>query len=127
MTVCIQLTYLKQLNILVNCSHILIFLKPLACYTISPDTHQWYRINTHVRLWTATILQFVMTTYSTPYSYHQLSQMKQMALKHLPDLSTTNSQLSIDQLTNGQPITNSHNNSENNKLLPDSQSNTILP
>ena len=31
----------------VNCSQILIFLNVLACYTIHPDTHQWYRINTH--------------------------------------------------------------------------------
>ena len=37
----------EQSNIPVNCSHIFIFLKPLACYTIHPDTHQWYRINTH--------------------------------------------------------------------------------
>ena len=32
---------------MVSCSHILIFLKPLACYTVNPDTYQWYRINTH--------------------------------------------------------------------------------
>ena len=35
----------EQSAIPVNCSHILIFLKHLACYTINPDTHQWYRIN----------------------------------------------------------------------------------
>ena len=32
---------------LVNCSHILIFLKHLACYTVNQDTHQWFRINSH--------------------------------------------------------------------------------
>ena len=37
----------EQSNILVNCSHILIFLKPLACYTVNPDMHKWYRINNH--------------------------------------------------------------------------------
>ena len=41
-------------------------------------------------------------------------------------LSTTDDQLSIDQLTNGQPITNSHNNNKNNTLFLDSQSKTIL-
>ena len=30
-----------------NCSYILIFLKHLACYTINPYTHQWYRIDSH--------------------------------------------------------------------------------
>ena len=29
----------------VNCSHILVFLKQSACYTVDPDTCQWYRIN----------------------------------------------------------------------------------
>ena len=28
------------------CSYILVFLKQSTCYTITPDTHQWYRINT---------------------------------------------------------------------------------
>ena len=32
-------------NKLVNCSHILVFLKQSACYTVNQDTHQWYRIN----------------------------------------------------------------------------------
>ena len=31
----------------VNCSHILVFLKQSACYTVTPYTHQWYRINTN--------------------------------------------------------------------------------
>ena len=31
----------------VNCSYILVFLKQSACYTVTPDTHQWYRINTN--------------------------------------------------------------------------------
>ena len=29
----------------VSCSHILVFLKQSTCYTVDPDTHQWYRIN----------------------------------------------------------------------------------
>ena len=29
----------------VNCSYIRVFLKQSACYTVTPDTHQWYRIN----------------------------------------------------------------------------------
>ena len=46
-------------------------------------------------------------------------------------LSTSDSQTNIDQLSNGQPITNSHNNyecnsSSNNILLPDNQCNIIL-
>ena len=31
-------------NKIVNCSYILVFLKS-TCYTFTPDTHQWYRIN----------------------------------------------------------------------------------
>ena len=31
----------------VNCSHILVFLKQSACYTVNLNTHQWYRINTN--------------------------------------------------------------------------------
>ena len=36
----------KHSNKIVNCSYILVFLKQSTCYTITPDTHQWYRINT---------------------------------------------------------------------------------
>ena len=31
----------------VKCSHILVFFKQSTCYTVTPDTHQWYRINTN--------------------------------------------------------------------------------
>ena len=31
----------------VNCSYILVFLKQSVCYAITPDTHQWYRMNTN--------------------------------------------------------------------------------
>ena len=37
----------EESNILVNFSHILIFLKPSACYMVNPNMHQWYRINSH--------------------------------------------------------------------------------
>ena len=37
----------EQSTIPFNCSHISIFLKHLACYTVNLDTHQWYRINSH--------------------------------------------------------------------------------
>ena len=30
-----------------NCSYILVFLKQSTCYTVTPDTHQWYRTNTN--------------------------------------------------------------------------------
>ena len=32
---------------IVNCSCILVFLKQSTCYAITPDTHQWNRINTN--------------------------------------------------------------------------------
>ena len=32
-------------NKIFNCSYILVFLKQSTCYTRTPDTHQWYRIN----------------------------------------------------------------------------------
>ena len=31
----------------VKFSNILVFLKQSTCYTVTPDTHQWYRINTN--------------------------------------------------------------------------------
>ena len=34
-------------NKIVNCSYILVFLKQSTCYAITPDTHQWYRINSN--------------------------------------------------------------------------------
>ena len=41
-----QQTYLyENSNKIVNFSYILIFLKQSTCYGITPDTHQWYRIN----------------------------------------------------------------------------------
>ena len=44
----LQKTYIfEQSTIPVNSSHILIFLKHLAHYTVNPDTHQWYRVNSH--------------------------------------------------------------------------------
>ena len=36
----------KYSNKTVNCSYIPVFLKQSACYAITPDTHQWYRLNT---------------------------------------------------------------------------------
>ena len=67
-----------------NCSYILIFLKTLACYTITPDTHQWYWINTHeimdshnIAICNDTIVNMVWLPLQ--------NQMKQMPLKHLPD------------------------------------------
>ena len=32
-------------NKVVNCSYIPVFLKQSTCYIITPDTHQWYKIN----------------------------------------------------------------------------------
>ena len=43
-TIHIRYTYLK---ILTNCPYILVFSKQSTCNAITPDTHQWYRINTN--------------------------------------------------------------------------------
>ena len=41
-----QQAYLyENSNEIVNCSYILVFLKQLKCYIITPDTHHWYKIN----------------------------------------------------------------------------------
>ena len=37
----------EYLNNPVNCFYILALLKQSACYTVTPDTHQWYRVNTN--------------------------------------------------------------------------------
>ena len=41
-----QQAYLfEHSGIPVNCTHILVFLKQSACFTVNPETHQWYRMN----------------------------------------------------------------------------------
>ena len=35
----------EKSNCIVNCSHMLIFLRQLTCYVITPHIHQWYKIN----------------------------------------------------------------------------------
>ena len=42
-----QVYLFKHSNKIVNCPYILEFLKQSTCYTITPDTYQWYRINTN--------------------------------------------------------------------------------
>ena len=32
---------------LIDCSYILVILKQSACYTVNPNTHKWYRVNTN--------------------------------------------------------------------------------
>ena len=34
-------------NKIVNCSYSLVFFKSSTCYISTPDTHQWYRINSN--------------------------------------------------------------------------------
>ena len=78
-----------------------------------------------MRLQTATILQFIMKKTVHMVQLPPAEPNEAHDIETFARLSITNSQLSIGQLTNGQPITNTHNNNENNTLLPDSQSNTI--
>ena len=37
----------KNSKKIVNCSYILVFLKQSICYGITPDTNEWYRINSN--------------------------------------------------------------------------------
>ena len=47
MTIYIRHTYLKTETNQLTALVILVFLKQSTCYAITPDTHQWYRINTN--------------------------------------------------------------------------------
>ena len=38
-------TYMKIQTRWLIMSHIIVFLKQSTCYAITPDTHQWFRIN----------------------------------------------------------------------------------
>ena len=40
-----QATLYENSHKMVNCCYILVFLKQLTCYTITPEAHKWYRIN----------------------------------------------------------------------------------
>ena len=102
----------------------------MVWYTITPDTHQWYRINTHE----------ITNSHNIAISNDKMVTMVQLppvesneanATETFARLTTTNSQVNEEQLTDGQPITNSHNSnrcntSPNNILSPDNQSIIIL-
>ena len=121
---------IEHSDIPVICFHILIFLKTLAFYTITQDTHQWYRINT----------QKIMDSHNIAICNDKTVNMVQLppvepneanTIEIFARLTTTNSQMNVEQLTNGQPITNSHNSnkcsaSSNNILSPDNHSTVIL-
>ena len=84
-----------------------------------------------MKLWTATILQSVMTKQSKMVQLPPAEPNEANAIEKFTRLTTTNSQRNIDQLTDGQPITHSHNSNEcntlsNNIISPDNQS-TIIP
>ena len=84
-----------------------------------------------MKLWTSTVSQFVMTKTVNIVQLPPAEPNEVNAIKTFARLSTANRQTHIDQPTNRQSITNSHNNNEyntspNNILLPDNQSNIIL-
>ena len=91
----------------VNCSCILIFLKTSPCYTITPDTHQWYRINTHeitdshnITICNDTTVNMVQLTPVEPNEAN--------AIETFARLTNSNSQMDVDQVTDRQFITNNH-------------------
>ena len=47
MTIYAKHIFLEDSNKPIKCSCILVFLKQSACYTVNPDIHQWYMINTN--------------------------------------------------------------------------------
>ena len=111
----------EQPDNLVNCSHILIFLKKtLTCNTITPDTHQWYRISTHE----------ITDSHNITICNDRTVKMEQLpsaesneanAIETFPRLSTTNSETKVHQQTKRQTINKSHNDHECN-----TSSNNIL-
>ena len=83
----------------------------MAYYTINLDTHQWYEINTHGIMYSHNItICNEKTVYLVQLPPAEPNEAN--AIETFAKLSITNSQPIIDQLTNGQPITNSHNNSK---------------
>ena len=80
---------------------------------VNPDTHQWYRINNHEIRDSHTItICNDKTAHMVQLQPAESDEAK--TIETFTRLSTTNSQLSIDQFTNRQPITSSHNKNENN-------------
>ena len=57
-----------------------------------------------MKLWTPKISQFVMTKQATWYNYHQLNQMKQMQLKHLPGYQPQTVRLMLSNLAMDKPL-----------------------
>ena len=111
----------EQSTISVNCSHILISLKHLACYMVNSDTHQWYRINSHKIMERKNIItcndQTVNMTQLPPADPPEAN-----AIETFARLTTINSNTNIDQASN-----NINDNPPLNSIpFPDNQSSIII-
>ena len=111
----------QQSAILVNCSHILIFLKHLHCYTVNPDTHQWYRINSHKIQENHNVAICNDKTVNT-IQLPPAEPPEANAIETFARLTTINSNTNVDQISN-----NTNGNPPLNSIpLPDNQSSIII-
>ena len=123
----------RNSNIIVNCSYILVFLKQSTCYAITPDTHQWYRINSNEITDNHKIaLCNDLTVHMVPLPSAEISKanvVKAIARLTLsqthedhPNHTHTQSIYSNSNLANN----NINNSPQNNIVHPHNQSNVIL-
>ena len=99
----------------------------LACYTITPDRGQWYRINTNE----ITDSHNVAICNDASVNMVELSPAEPYEANIIETLARLSPQTDIDHITNRQFIANNHNTNKNhassNSIIPpDNQSTLIL-
>ena len=117
----------------VNCSYILVFLRQSACYTITPDTSQWYRINTNeitdnynLAMCNATTIKMVLIPTAEPSKSNAFETIMRLTCsqnqRDPPNDNQTQAISNISMLT----INTICNTSQNNKTQSYDQFTMIL-
>ena len=108
-------------NKLVNFSSILVFLKQYVCYTITPDTHQWYRINTNeitdnhnIAIWNDTTINMFPLPTAEPSKSNAFETIARLTLsqnqREPPNDNQRQAIPSISMLTNNNICNTPQNN-----------------
>ena len=117
----------------VNCPYILVFLKQLTCYAITPDTHHWYRINTNeitdnhkIALCNGLTVHMVPLPSAEPSEVNAVETVARTTHSHTPK-DHPNDTHTESIYSNSTSTNNNRNNSpQNNAVYPHDQSTVIL-
>ena len=117
----------------VNCSYILVFLKQHLCYIVTPDIHQWYRINTNeitddhnIAICNDTSINMVPLPQAEPLEFNTFKTIVNLSLsKNQRDLPND---IQTQTISNTSILTynNLCNTSQNNTTQTNDQSTVVL-